>query len=73
MLRTLLAFVFALGAFTFLGADAPKPLKILFLGDNGHHKPAERFRQLQPVLAQQASPECECRRDVHAPHRVSDH
>jgi putative membrane-bound dehydrogenase-like protein len=28
-----------------------KPLKLLFLGDNGHHKPAERFRQLQPVLA----------------------
>jgi putative membrane-bound dehydrogenase-like protein len=28
-----------------------KPLKGLFLGDAGHHKPAERFRQLQPVLA----------------------
>jgi type 1 glutamine amidotransferase len=26
-------------------------LKLLFLGDNGHHRPAERFRQLQPVLA----------------------
>jgi putative membrane-bound dehydrogenase-like protein len=26
-------------------------IKILFLGDNGHHRPAERFRQLQPVLA----------------------
>ncbi|MFL5342416.1 MAG: PVC-type heme-binding CxxCH protein [Gemmataceae bacterium] len=34
-----------------LGADAPKPLKILFLGDRGHHQPAARFRQLQPVLA----------------------
>jgi putative membrane-bound dehydrogenase-like protein len=34
-----------------LVADEPtKPLKILFLGDNGHHRPAERFRQLQPVL-----------------------
>jgi putative membrane-bound dehydrogenase-like protein len=32
-------------------ADPPRPLKILFLGDNGHHRPAERFRQLQPVLA----------------------
>ncbi len=30
-------------------AQAPS-LKILFLGDNGHHHPAERFRQLQPVL-----------------------
>ena len=32
-------------------ADDPKPLKVLFLGDNGHHRPAERFRQLEPVLA----------------------
>src|SRR5438132_9768753 len=31
-------------------ADA-RPVKILFLGDNGHHQPAARFRQLQPVLA----------------------
>ncbi|NDC54247.1 MAG: glycosyl hydrolase, partial [Planctomycetia bacterium] len=30
-------------------ADAP--LKVLFLGDNGHHRPAERFAQLQPGLA----------------------
>ena len=28
-----------------------KPVKVLFLGDNGHHRPAERFRQLMPVLA----------------------
>src|SRR5262245_43384251 len=32
-------------------ADDPKPLKVLFLGDNGRHKPAERYRQLGPVLA----------------------
>jgi uncharacterized protein len=32
-------------------ADAPTPIKILFLGDNGHHQPAARFRQLQPILA----------------------
>src|SRR5579872_87961 len=32
-------------------SDEPKPLKILFLGDDGHHKPMERFRQLQPVMA----------------------
>jgi putative membrane-bound dehydrogenase-like protein len=32
-------------------AEAPKPLKILFLGDNGHHQPALRYRQLAPVLA----------------------
>jgi putative membrane-bound dehydrogenase-like protein len=30
-------------------ADAP--IKVLFLGDEGHHRPAARFRQLQPVLA----------------------
>ena len=28
-------------------------LRVLFLGDNGHHKPADRFQQLQPVLAKQ--------------------
>src|SRR4051812_44853222 len=26
-------------------------LKLLFLGDNGHHQPADRFKQLQPALA----------------------
>ena len=31
--------------------DGAKPLKILFLGDRGHHRPAQRFAQLQPVLA----------------------
>ena len=39
-------------AFSALPADeTPRPIKVLFLGDNGHHRPAERFRQLQPVLA----------------------
>ncbi|MCA9070488.1 MAG: ThuA domain-containing protein, partial [Planctomycetaceae bacterium] len=28
-----------------------KDLKVLFLGDNGHHRPRERFVQIQPVLA----------------------
>jgi putative membrane-bound dehydrogenase-like protein len=28
-----------------------RPIKLLFLGDNGAHRPADRFRQLQPVLA----------------------
>ncbi|HEY8505101.1 MAG TPA: ThuA domain-containing protein, partial [Gemmataceae bacterium] len=36
-----------------LAAQEPeKPIKVLFLGDNGHHRPAERFRQIQPILAQ---------------------
>ncbi len=30
-------------------ADAP--IKVLFLGDSGHHQPAARFAQLEPVLA----------------------
>lgn len=30
---------------------AAQPIKILFLGDNGHHRPVDRFRQLQPVFA----------------------
>jgi putative membrane-bound dehydrogenase-like protein len=30
-------------------ADSP-PLKLLFLGDKGHHQPAARFKQIQPVL-----------------------
>lgn len=29
----------------------PRPLKILFLGDDGHHRPIERFRLLEPALA----------------------
>ncbi len=33
-------------------AEPPKKLNILFLGDGGHHLPAARFRQLQPVLAE---------------------
>jgi putative membrane-bound dehydrogenase-like protein len=32
-------------------AGEPSPIKLLFLGDNGHHQPRERFAQLQPVLA----------------------
>jgi putative membrane-bound dehydrogenase-like protein len=32
-------------------AAAPvQPIRVLFLGDNGHHKPAERARQLLPYL-----------------------
>jgi putative membrane-bound dehydrogenase-like protein len=32
-------------------AAEPPKLKLLFLGDAGHHQPAARFRQLQPVFA----------------------
>jgi putative membrane-bound dehydrogenase-like protein len=32
-------------------ADDPKPIKLLFLGDNAGHRPRERFDILKPVLA----------------------
>jgi putative membrane-bound dehydrogenase-like protein len=32
------------------GAEPPR-IKVLFLGDNGHHQPVLRFRQIQPILA----------------------
>jgi putative membrane-bound dehydrogenase-like protein len=30
---------------------APPKLNLLFLGDNGHHRPADRFAQLKPAFA----------------------
>jgi putative membrane-bound dehydrogenase-like protein len=52
MLRPLFAVVLALLLpAVALRADDPKPLKVLFLGDNAGHKPAERYRLLEPVLA----------------------
>ncbi len=33
-----------------LSSAAEARLRLLFLGDRGHHQPAERFRQLAPVL-----------------------
>ena len=50
--RILLALLVVLSAAA--GADAaPARINILFLGDNGHHRPAERFRQLAPVMKKQ--------------------
>jgi uncharacterized protein len=46
-LTTLFGLVLSAGA----TAAEPKPLKVLFLGDNGHHRPADRYRQLEPVFA----------------------
>src|SRR4051812_46941411 len=47
--------VFSFAALTVFAAASPAAeppkLKVLFLGDNGHHQPAARFRQLQPVFA----------------------
>ena len=43
-----LAFIVVTAANAAQAAEAP--LKVLFLGDSGHHRPADRFAQLQPVL-----------------------
>src|SRR2546421_8907494 len=32
-------------------AQTPAKIKILFLGDKGHHQPELRFKTLEPVLA----------------------
>lgn len=50
--RRLLFAWFAVMSAVAVAADEPKkPLRILFLGDQGHHQPAERFRNLQHGLA----------------------
>src|SRR5438477_8699501 len=46
----LLCLAMCLGIATIQAAE-PAKLKVLFLGDNGHHQPRARFGQLQPVLA----------------------
>src|SRR5436190_6626842 len=33
-----------------MAAEGGARIKILFLGDNGHHQPAARFAQLAPVM-----------------------
>jgi hypothetical protein len=52
--RAFARFVY-ISLFAFLAASgrlrAGDPVRVLFLGDAGHHRPAERFAQLQPVLA----------------------
>src|SRR5436305_9779842 len=37
--------------FSIAAADAQLDLRVLFLGDNGHHRPSDRFKQLEPALA----------------------
>jgi putative membrane-bound dehydrogenase-like protein len=51
MIRALLASIaIAMTASVAFAADEARQIKILFLGDNGHHRPSERFRQIEPVL-----------------------
>ncbi|MFM7206217.1 MAG: ThuA domain-containing protein [Planctomycetaceae bacterium] len=51
MVRFVCAAALVLGSMLASASAAEAPLKVLFLGDRGHHKPAERFAELEPVLA----------------------
>ncbi|MFM7129326.1 MAG: PVC-type heme-binding CxxCH protein, partial [bacterium] len=44
-------FVLILSSFFAQAAETPPPVKMLFLGDNGHHQPLARFSQVEEVLA----------------------
>ena len=44
------ALVVIFGWADFTPASSAEPLRLLFLGDRGIHRPADRFKQLQPVL-----------------------
>src|SRR2546423_15446333 len=33
-------------------AASPSGLRILFLGDDGHHRPEDRFKQIQPIVGE---------------------
>src|SRR6185436_2620235 len=56
-MRTLSAVWMLMGLGSFLSsphsswAAGPPELRVLFLGDAGHHRPADRFKQLLPILA----------------------
>jgi len=47
--RLLVAAILAMAAAA--AAAAEPPVRVLFLGDSGHHQPAQRFAELQPALA----------------------
>src|ERR1043165_9643748 len=47
IVRRLACLILALIAFS---ANAAPVLKVLFLGDNGHHQPAALLRQIGPVM-----------------------
>ncbi len=51
-MRGLLSLAVMVAAGFCLSAAEPKPLKILFLGDNGHHRPHDRYRQFVQPMAE---------------------
>ncbi len=50
MMRPLFSFVAVSFCVASASSAGARDLSLLFLGDRGHHQPAERFAQLQPVL-----------------------
>ncbi len=48
----LLRSVGLLAVLSFATSATAADLKLLFMGDNGHHRPSERFHELAPVLEQ---------------------
>ena len=55
-LATGLLITLGLGPVTVFPAEelpkTQKGIRILFLGDQGHHRPSDRFKQLEPVLTE---------------------
>src|SRR5712664_1868383 len=55
-LATGLLIMTALGSTTVFAAEelpkTQKGIRILFLGDQGHHRPSDRFKQLEPALTE---------------------
>jgi type 1 glutamine amidotransferase len=51
-IRIALTAAMAAGLFTY--ASSAAPLRVLFLGDNGHHRPTNLFELMQPALAPRA-------------------
>ena len=47
---TLLRCLMLLAIFSAGSVTSAADLKLLFMGDNGHHRPSERFQELAPVL-----------------------
>ncbi len=45
--------ILALGAASAVAETAPRRLEVLFLGDNGHHQPIERYRVLKQAVGPQ--------------------
>ena len=51
-LSTLFRSILLLTCFSVVGNANAAELKLLFMGDNGHHRPVDMFHQLAPVLEQ---------------------